>query len=151
MTFRDLLEQGEGKVYLVNKHNPTKVVEMDCVMRAFDAFKEDFPDYSHSFGWRSWNYRDNIHEYVIARKSKAKDNVHRGQPRLVNINNCVMFAHPSRSDLDNTRCNLYNSILFLSKEDACDYVIDKTKHRKLELNTIINKINKFKFDVADGD
>lgn len=148
MTFRDLLEQGEGKVYLVNKHNPTKVVELDCVMRAFDAFKEDFPNYRHFFIW--WGYRDNVYEYVIARKSKAKDNVHRGgQPKLVNINNSAMFAHPTHADLDNTRYNLYNSILFLSKEDACDYVIDKTKHRKLELNAIINKINKFKFDIAE--
>lgn len=148
MTFRDLLEQGEGKAYLVSKHNPTKVVEMDCMMRTFNTFKENFPNYRHCLGW--WGYRDNMHEYVIARKSKAKDNVHRGgQPRFVNINNCGMFAYPTHEDLDNTRYNFYNSFLFLSKEDACDYVIDKTKHRKLELNAIINKINKFKFDIAE--
>lgn len=147
MTFRDFLEKGEGHIYLVNKSNPTTVTEMDCVMRTFKAFKENFPSYRHYLGWWGDNHR---YEYVIARKSKAKDNVYRGgQPRFVNINNCSMFAYPTHEDLDNTRYNFYNSFLFLSKEDACDYVIDKTKHRKLELNAIINKINKFKFDIAE--
>ena len=143
MTFRDLLEKGEGHIYLVNKVNPTTVTEMDCVMRTFKAFKDEFSNYSYYVGGYG-------HEFVIARKSRAKNNVFRnGVPRLVNITNNCFFCYPTQRDLERTKYEIYGSILFLSKEDACNYVIEKIKKRKLELNAIINKINKFKFDIAE--
>lgn len=143
MTFRDLLEKGEGHIYLVNKVNPTTVTEMDCVMRTFKAFKDEFSNYSYYVGGYG-------HEFVIARKSRAKNNVFRnGVPRFVNITNNCFFCYPTQRDLEQTKYEIYGTILFLSKEDACNYVIEKIKKRKLELNAIINKINKFKFDIAE--
>jgi hypothetical protein len=145
MTLRDLLEKGEGTLYVVNKTNPSTVTEIDCVMRSYNAFKEEFTYYAFSLSW----YNNN-REYVIARKSKAKNNVFRnGQPRFVNISGYNMCLYPTQRDLDKTRYEAYGSIFFLSKEDACDYTINKVKERKQALNAIIVKVNKYKFNVTD--
>lgn len=143
MTLRDLLEKGEGTLYMVNKTNPSTVTEIDCVMRSYNAFKEEFTYYAHYLSWYN-------QEYVIARKSKAKNNVlHNGQPRFVNIGGYNFFLNPTQRDLDKTRYDNNNSILFLSKEDACDYTISKVKERKQALNAIIVKVNKYKFNVTE--
>ena len=148
MTLRDLLEKGEGQLYLVNTNSPTTVTEIDCVMTTQSDFEERYPMYKNwSGGWRFNNY-----EYIIGRKSRAKHGVHHdGTPRFVNICGSSFFLHPRQNDLDKTKYEFYRTIVFLSKEDACDYVINKVKKRKQELNAIITKINKFKFNVADGD
>jgi len=146
MTFRDLLEKGEGHIYLVNKSNPTTVTEMDCVMRTLKAFKDEFSNYSYYVG----GYAFNPHEFVIARKSKAKNNVFRnGVPKFVSIANNCLFCYPTQRDLGQAKYEIYGSILFLSKEEACNYVIEKIKRKKLDLNAIINKVNKFKFAIAE--
>jgi len=151
MTLRDLLEKGEGQLYLVNTNSPTTVTEIDCVMSTQSDFEERYPMYRHWFC--GWGYnRFNNYEYIIGRKSRAKRGVHYdGTPRFVNICGSSFFLHPCQNDLDKTKYEFYNAIVFLSKEDACDYVINKVKKRKQELNAIITKINKFKFNVADGD
>jgi hypothetical protein len=149
MTLRDLLEKGEGQLYLVSKSNPTSVTEMDCVMKTFDDFHGQFSNYAY---YLNYDYNRIIHsrEYVIARKSRAKNNVNRnGVPRLVNITNNSFFVYPTQRDLDNTSYDLYSSILFLSKEEACNYVIEKIKKQKQALNAIIVKVNKYKFSVAE--
>ena len=147
MTLRDLLEKGEGQLYLVNTNSPTTVTEIDCVMTTQSDFVERYPMYKYWF--IRWRYNN---EYIIGRKSRAKNGVHRdGTPRFVNIFGTSFFLHPRQNDLDKTKYEFYKAIVFLSKEDACDYVINKVKKRKQELNAIITKINKFKFNVADGD
>ena len=144
MTLRDLLEKGEGQLYLVNTTSPTTVTEIDCVMTTQSDFEERYPMYRHWFGRWGYNY-----EYIIGRKSRAKRGVHAdGTPRFVNICGSSFFLHPRQNDLDKTKYEFYRAIVFLSKEDACDYVINKVKKRKQELNAIITKINKFKFNVA---
>lgn len=151
MTLRDLLEKGEGQLYLVNTNSPTTVTEIDCVMATQSDFEERYPMYKHWFG--GWGYnRFNNYEYIICRKSRAKHGVrHDGTPIFVNICGSNFFLHPRQNDLDKTKYEFYRAIVFLSKEDACDYVINKVKKRKQELNAIITKINKFKFNVADED
>jgi hypothetical protein len=144
MTLRDLLEKGEGTLYVVNKTNPSTVTEIDCVMRSYNAFKEEFTYFAHYLRW----YHNQ--QYVIARKSKAKNNVLRnGQPRFVNISGYNVFLSPTQMDLNKTRYDAYNSIFFLSKEDACDYTISKIKEKKQALNAIIVKVNKYKFNVTE--
>jgi hypothetical protein len=144
MTLRDLLEKGEGTLYVVSKTNPSTVTEIDCVMRSYNAFKEEFNYYIYYLRWY------NNPEYVIARKSKAKNNVlHNGQPRFVNICSYNMFLGITQRDLDKTRYDAYNLIFFLSKEDACDYTISKIKEKKQALNAIIVKVNKYKFNVTE--
>jgi hypothetical protein len=113
-------------------------------MRTSKAFKDEFSNYSYYVG----GY--NTPEFVIARKSRAKNNVFsNGVPRFVNITNSCFFCYPTQRYLEQTKYEIYGSILFLSKEDACNYVIEKIKKRKLELNAIINKVNKFKFAIAE--
>ena len=144
MTLRDLLEKGEGQAYVVNKNQPTTVTEIDCVMKTQHDFKEAFPIY------RNYFFYGNDNGYILARKSRAKNATHyNGTPRFIYICSGTQFLHPTIRDLDKTKYDCYNCIIFLSKEDACNYVIEKLKKRKMELNGIITKINKFKFNVTE--
>jgi hypothetical protein len=143
MTLRDLLENGGGTVYVVNSNDPTTVTEFDCIFVSGDDFKQRFPRYNHYL-----NYYHN-YEYVIARKSKAKNCIlYDGTPKFVSITNSALFIFPTQANLDNTRFMFYRAILFTSKEDACNYAIEKIKEKKMKLNSMITKINKFKFDVV---
>ena len=145
MILRDLLEKGEGKMYMVNSSNPTTVIEIDCIILSMQDFIQRFLMYRNWVGYVERNY-----DYIICRKSKAKNNVLRdGTPRLVSINSNALCVYPTERDLDETKYTFYKTCLFLSKEDACNYVIEKLKRKKMDLNGMINKVNKYKFGVTE--
>ncbi len=84
----------------------------------------------------------------MARKSKDKRRVRRdGIPSVVHISSTLSYVPFKDGDLNKTRTSRYEYIIFLDKEEACDYVIGKIKQRKLELNSYIIKLNKMKFSI----
>lgn len=143
MTFKEIVEKGEAKIYIVKKNSPINVTEIDCIAVTKQTAKERNYFY---FGW--YEDRQNF-QFILARKSKNKRMVRRdGAPSVVSINCMLSYAPLTLQDLDNTRLQRYNYIIFANKDDACDYVIDKIKRKKLELNSYILKVNKLKFETV---
>lgn len=144
MTFRDLYEKGEGKVYLVKAKYPTSVIEVVSILVTKEVATQ------RNYFYFGWYERNRPFSFVLARKSLDKRRTRRdGLPSVVDFNSCISYIALNLADLDRNKIEYDGYIIFLDKEAACDYVIDKTKRRKLELNAIINKINKFKFDIAE--
>lgn len=146
MTFKDLIEKGEGKIYIVKKDNPTRVTEIDCIAVTKNVAKERNYFY---FGWHhSPNNWTDI--FILAKKSKAKNNVrHDGLPNVVCITSCIPYVELTNDEKINTSIERSGYLIYLDKEEACDYAINKIRHRKLELNGCIVKINKLKFSIAE--
>lgn len=141
MTFEDLIEKGEGKIYVVKKDNPTRVGEIDCVAVTKKVASERRYFY---FGW-DFN-RDLRSQFILARKSKAKNNVrHDGLPHVVYITSNIPYIQLTNNEKINSSIEESGYLFYLDKEEACDYAINKIKHRKLELNACIININKLKF------
>ena len=146
MTFKDLIEKGEGKIYMVNKDNPTRVTEIDCVAVTKSVASERHYFY---FGWYdSYNAWNEI--FILARKSKAKKNVRRdGIPSVVFMNPNTPYIELSNNEKINSSIERSGKLFYLDKEEACDYAINKIKHKKLKLNSCIVNINKFKFSITE--
>ena len=142
MTFKDLIDKGEGTIYLVKKGNPTTVSEIDCICVSKKvAYQRDYFYYSFHY----YSHPDN--EYIIARKSKDKKRILYGYPLAVSISSSTEFIELTRNNFNETKHSTDKYIVFLDKEEACNYVIDKIKRKKLELNGKIIAINKLKFSI----
>lgn len=143
MTIGEFLEKGEGKIWVVKKNNPVNVSEIDGIAMSKKTAVERHYFY---FGW--YEERQNF-QYVLARKSKDKKRTRRdGFPSVVCINNAMAYVAFDANDLDKTKLEKYGYFIFFNKEDACDYVIEKIKQKKLQLNSYILKVNKMKFSIA---
>ena len=143
MKIADLIDKGEGKIYVVKKIAPTNVTEIECIAVTKEVAKQR----NYFWGWYGWN-RD--FQFMLARKSKDKKRVRRdGYPTVVYISSTLPYIKVTFQDLDKTRLEINGYIIFLDKDEACDYVIEKVKHRKLELNGIITKVNKFKLSITE--
>ena len=143
MTVGEFLEKGEGKIWVVKKTNPLNVSEIDGIAMTKKTAVERHYFY---FGW--YEERQNF-QYVLARKSKDKKRTRRdGFPSVVCINNTIMYVAFGANDLNKTRLEQCGNLVFFNKEDACDYVIEKIKQKKLQLNSYILKANKIKFSIA---
>ena len=144
MTFREFIEKGEGNICIARKDNPINVTEIECVAVSKKVAMERHYFY---FGW--YEQRQTF-QYILARKSKDKRRGRRdGYPSVVYISGAISFIKIEENDLDKSKIEMYGSyVIFLDKEEACDYVINKIKQRKLELNKSIIKINKLKFSLA---
>ena len=144
MTFKDLLENGGGKAYLVAVKNPTTVTEIDCLITTLEDAKERFR--SFYYNWLPYDTK-----YILFRKSNAKNSTLRdGTPRLTSLTNAVTKLHLTERDLQETEYTFCNGVytLYLSKDEACDYVINKIKEKKKDLNAIIVKVTNFRFNVT---
>lgn len=147
MTFRELIEKGEGNIYLVNKNNPIRVTPVECVA----VTKQQARDRRYFWLYYDYNYRQ-VEPFLICKKSKAKTPNRRAYPNVVYMSNNIPYVGIEGQDLESEkieRRNYLNYIIFLNKEDACDYVINAIKRKKLELNSHIVKANKLKFSITD--
>jgi len=143
MKFKDLKER-ESTVYMVSRKNPSSLTEMTC----FVITKETARLRNYFYYWR-WGNRD-ADEFILVRKSLNKRSVRRdGHPSVVYITNDTQYLPLSDNDLNKGKYEDYRHIFFLDKKAACDYIIDKIKRKKLELNATIIKINKLKFSIAE--
>ena len=146
MTFEEFLEKGEGNIYIAKKYNPVRVSEIECIAVTTQVAKQRNYFY---FGW--YETRQN-YQYILAKKSKDKRRVrHDGIPSVVYINSVVPYMPFNNDDLGQNRLEKNGYIVFTSKDDACNYVIDQIKRKKLELNKYILAVNKLKFNLEDGD
>lgn len=142
MTFREILEKGEGNIYIAKKCNPVRVSEIECIAVTKQVAKERNYFY---FGW--YEDRQNF-QYILARKSKDKRRARRdGIPSVIYMNSSIPYVSFNNEDLVKTKLERNGYIVFTNKDDACDYVINQIKRRKLELNSYITKLNKMKFSI----
>ena len=142
MTFREILEKREGNIYIAKKYNPVRVSEIECIAVTKQVAKERNYFY---FGW--YEDRQNF-QYILARKSKDKRRARRdGIPSVIYMNSSIPYVSFNNEDLVKTKLERNGYIVFTNKDDACDYVINQIKRRKLELNSYITKLNKMKFSI----
>lgn len=148
MTFRDLLEKGEGTIYLVNIKKPFKVEVYDSLIMTKGEFYNRYQN--HLGYYREPNDPQNVR---ILRKSHDKRcNTINGYPRPVEFSSVCANLTVLPTELDKSVHKSWKVIAFTNKDDACDYVIDKIKRQKLEFNAMLIKANKLKFgnDTEDG-
>ena len=146
MTFEDLIEKGEGKIYMVKKDSPTRVTEIDCIAITKNAARE------RGYFYFGWYYPNNNWAglFILAKKSKAKKNIrYDGLPSVVSITSNIPYVELTNDEKINSSIEKSGYLFYLDKEEACDYAINKIKHRKLELNACIMNINRLKFSIAE--
>lgn len=142
MTFRDLYEKGEGKVYLAKAKYPTSVIEVVSILVTKEVATQ------RNYYYFGWYERNRPFSFVLARKSLDKRRTRRdGLPSVVDFNSCISYIALNLADLNRNKIEYDGYIIFLDKEAACDYVVDKIKRKKLKLNGQILKINKLKFSL----
>ena len=146
MTFKDLLEKGEGTIYLVSIKNPYKVEVYDVVILTRGEYHDRYVAYGY---WAEYYRRpDNPNDIIIKRKSHNKrNNMINGHPRLVDFSGLCSCITLRPTELDSTSYKSLGVIAFTNKEEACDYVIDKIKRKKLEYNGMLLNANKLKFSL----
>lgn len=145
MTFKDLLEKGEGTIYLVNIKKPYKVEVYDSLIMTRGEFHERYENNGY---WTYYRRPDNPEDIILKRKSHDKrNNMRNGHPRPVDFSGLCSCITLRPTELDSTSYKSWGVIAFTEKEDACDYVIDKIKRKKLEYNGMLLNANKLKFSL----
>lgn len=149
MTFKDLLEKGEGTIYLVNIKNPYKVEVYDALIMTMGEYYNRYEKYLNDHYWGRFRKPPQNPEYiVIKRKSHDKrNNMVNGYPRTVDFNGICSRVVLTPHDLSKASISYIKTIAFVNKEEACDYVIEKIKRQKLELNAMLLNANKLKFSI----
>jgi hypothetical protein len=145
MTFKDLLDKGEGTIYLVNIKKPYKVEVYDSLIMTRGEFHERYENNGY---WTYYRRPDNPEDIILKRKSHDKrNNMRNGHPRPVDFSGFCSCITLRPTELDSTSYKSWGVIAFTNKEDACDYVIDKIKRKKLEYNGMLLNANKLKFSL----
>ena len=145
MKFKDLLEKGEGTIYLVSIKKPYKVEVYDSLIMTRGEFYERYENNGY---WTHYRKPDRPENIILKRKSHDKRNSMRnGHPRPVDFSSMCNCIDLSPRELDKTSHKSWGVIAFTEKEEACDYVIDKIKRKKLEYNGMLLNANKLKFSL----
>lgn len=143
MTFKDLLEKGEGTIYLVNIKKPFKVEVYDSLIMTKGEF---YNRYQNRLGYYREPY-DPQNVRILRKSHDKRCNTINGYPRPVEFSSVCSNLTVLPTELDNSVHKSWKVIAFTNKEEACDYVIEKIKRQKLELNAMLLNANKLKFSI----
>jgi hypothetical protein len=142
MTFREIFENRGGFVYAFKKDNPTDIKEYKVGLVTTDEYNITI---FRTFWWMG-NVDIDVHQYALFRVSTAKRNGDRLVP--ICFNGQITNIGLTRNEIDGKHLEKGGWVFSASKEDACDYIINTLKHKKLELNASIIKFNNLKFGIT---